>query len=186
MQKSKIQLNYGTIAGLVGFVFFLIYYIFDADPFGLISWVSFWVPALFMYLGTKNFRDKLANGYISYWQAFFSCLLIAMVQASLVNMLVYLFGIVVDHSFVQLHINETLAYYDKYASRIPKDKMKQIVDKIKGITLSKLVIGDFVNKVVGGIIVALILAGVLKKNRDLMAETFEEAEIAENTAETNE
>lgn len=166
MQGIKTQLNYGAIGGLVGFAFFLIFYIINGNPFGNIGWVSFWVPALFMYLGAKKIREEESGNVMTYWRAFMTCLTIAILQAALYNMMTYLFGMLVDQSFVQAYINDALKGIDQAKSFLPKDKLAGIVDKIKNMSLSELAFGDFQNKLFGGLFVSIILAFILKREQD--------------------
>ena len=62
MNQIRIQLNYGTIAGLLTFAAFLVFYFAGLNPLGAIKWISLGFPIAFILMGVRKVRDDEFNG----------------------------------------------------------------------------------------------------------------------------
>jgi hypothetical protein len=83
-------------------------------------------------------------------------------------MLVYLFGLTIDGGFVDLVINENLAALgegkDQVISLLGKDTYEEMLEYNKAFDLQSLALNDFQSKSLGSILIALIVAAVVKQN----------------------
>lgn len=175
MSKYRVLLNYGSIAGLAGFVAFIIYYAMGTNPMGNISWLTAWLPILFIYLGTKKHRDDVLGGAMSYGQAFLGGLIITLIWATLVGMLTYLFGAFVDASFVDIYKEDAYEQMEAARAFMSEEILDKAMQGIEQMTLGQMVQGDVFNKLFGGLIVSLIIAAINKRKKDIF-EISEEQE----------
>ncbi len=179
MQKYRTLLNFGSIAGLAGFVAFIIYYAIGSNPFGNVTWLTSWIPIVFIYLGTKKYRDETLGGSMTYGQAFSGGLIITLVWATLTGMLAYLFGAFIDGSFVDLYKEDTYEQLEQARGMLGDDMVDMAMKEIEKVTLGSMVQGDVINKVFGGVIVSLIIAAVNKKKPDIFETDDQEGEVLE-------
>ena len=163
MQEFRVQLNNGSIAGVASFVFFLLFHYAGFNPFGAISYIVLWLPFLFSYFTIKTIRDEQMEGYISYGQAFVKSGMMIFVWASLSGMLVYLFGFLVDDSWVEIFINQSLKDLEPAAEFLGEDLIESAVKAIEESTVFSLAWSDFQTKALGGLVVSFIMAAFLYK-----------------------
>lgn len=163
MQDFRVQLNNGSIAGVASFAFFLLFHFAGFNPFGTISYVVIWLPFLFSYLTIKAIRDEQMEGYITFGQAFIKSSTMVFVWASLSGMLIYLFGFLVDDSWVEVFINQSLKDLEPAAEILSESMIENAVKAIEESTVFSLAWSDFQTKAIGGLIVSLIMAGFLNK-----------------------
>lgn len=94
--------------------------------------------------------------------------LFSFIYSSLCGMLVYLFGLTIDGGFVDLVINENLAALgegkDQVISLLGKDTYEEMLEYNKAFDLQSLALNDFQSKSLGSILIALIVAAVVKQN----------------------
>ena len=175
MNKYRNYLNYGSMAGLAGFIAFLVYYAIGSNPYGNITWLTAWIPIVFIYLGTKRQRDTILGGAMTYGQAFVGGLIISVFWATLSGMLAYLFGTFIDASFVEMFQEEAYQGLEQSKGFMSKEMIEGDFEQIDKVSLSTMIQGDVFNKIFGGLILSLINAGVNKRKKDIF-EVSEEQE----------
>jgi|APSaa5957512535_1039671.scaffolds.fasta_scaffold00202_27 hypothetical protein len=169
MKKYAPILNNGSIAGLAAFAYFLIvYYVLNSNPLGAWKFLGLAIPALFMYRALVSFRETEGEGFLKYGRGFMLGVLFSFIYSSLCGMLVYLFGLTIDGGFVDLVINENLAALgegkDQVISLLGKDTYEEMLEYNKAFDLQSLALNDFQSKSLGSILIALIVAAVVKQN----------------------
>ena len=166
-ERIKIPLNYGSMAGGLAFLFFLIYYAFGFNPIGNITWLTFWIPIPFIVMGIKKFREEQGGGYITYGNAFRIGFIISFMYASLFAMLVYLFGAFIDGSFIEDIIATTATEMENnremMISLMGEEYYEQTLNEILELTIGSQAMSEFFNKMLFTFVSTLIAAGFLKK-----------------------
>jgi hypothetical protein len=160
----KNALNYGSIAGIVGFFLFLAIYIMGANPLAGWSWILFWIPIVFVSLAIKKERDHNLNGFISYGQGFLSGLIVSLIYASLYAILVYFFLMFVDSTLIDQVKQQAMEGFDKAAEIFGEEIYDKMVEQLEQTNAGTLAFGELFWKSVWGIIVTLVLAAILKKS----------------------
>ena len=178
MENIRTPLNFGSIAGICSFAIFLLLYLTGYNPLGNLSWTAAWVPIVFIILGIKKHRDDNLNGFMSYGQALGIGCMIAIVFASFYGILVYIFGVLIDPGIVELSKREAMESMEKASEQLPQifgeemyDKMLEQIDEI---SISSISLSEFTNKLIWGILISLISAAFLKKNKSPLEETADE------------
>lgn len=173
MQKYKVLLNYGTMAGIAGFVAFAFYYAMGYNPIGNISWLTAWIPIVFIYLGTKNHREQMLGGSMTFGQGFLAGMLITLIWATLAGMLAYLFGAVIDSSFVELAQEEAYEQIEQARGFMGDNLVEVALSEVEKMTLGSMIQGDVFNKLFGGVFISLIIAAINKRKVDFFESTEE-------------
>lgn len=159
--------NAGVIGGLAYFVLFCLLYFMGFNPLGNASWIGFIVFPTMLVYSIKNYRDKYLDGAISFGKAFQTGLTTSFFYASFVGILVYLFGLTIGTDLVQLQIDEAMKGMEYASKYIGEDMTDTIIEELKKMNIGRLAWGDFQNKFIGGLILSLIIAAFLKKEKPL-------------------
>lgn len=163
MNQLRIQLNYGTIAGLLTFAAFALFSLAGLNPLGEVKYLSLAFPVVFIILGIRKIRDTELNGYITYRQSLSIGWFISLIYASLYAMMVYLFGLFVTDSFFHLHMTESIAALEALREWVDAETVNKWISEAREMTLSALAFGDFNGKMMAGMAISLIIAAILRK-----------------------
>lgn len=170
----KTSMQFGAYSGLSSFMFFMILYFVNSNPLGNKGWLGFWIPILFIFLGTKFHRDKVLDNQISYGQAFGLGALIALCASLLYALLVFLFGTVADPSIVDNYKAEAMQGMEEARKYLSSEKLLSAMDeaasKIEEMKIGELAQSIFLNGLIGGALVSLISSAILKKKKPLFDE----------------
>lgn len=168
MNRYTTILNGASLAGLIAFALFLTsYYVLSLNPFGAIKFFGLAVPALLMYTAVKKYKEVEGEGFLTYGKGFVVGVMFTFVYASLSAMLIYLYGLIVDGSFVEFFINDNLQSLgeakEQILSFMGEETYKEMLEEFQKFDLASLAMGDFQSKTIGGFIIALIVAAILKQ-----------------------
>jgi hypothetical protein len=186
MQKYTGILNSASIAGLVVFAYFILLYLamgtefvlidfpeellresmtIRIHPFGGMKMIGAVVPVVFMYLAVKRFKAEEGEGFITYGRAFRVGVMFTFIYASLSAMLIFLFGSLIDGSFVDFanssdaRLIRMMMEADQVMFIDPEEQLKLIEQR----GLADFALSDFWSKTSGGFIIALVIAAFLKQ-----------------------
>jgi hypothetical protein len=171
----KIALNYGVLAGVTAFGLILLLYISGVNPLGNFSWITFWVPILFITLAIKNHRDNNQNGYIKYGEGLWLGILLSLVYASLYAMLMFMFGSFVAPEIVDVQREETIIALEPMKDAMP-ELYDRLYDEVLKLSITSIATSEFFNKAIWGTILSLVIAAILKRQPSIFEE--EETENA--------
>lgn len=167
MNNLKIPLNYGTIAGIAVFAISLLNYLLGFNPFGNASWIAIWIPFLFIYLTIKNVRQKELDGFISYGQAFKSAFIMILIYATLGNMLNYIFFNFAAPQVFDEFMAQALEEMEKMEAFFGSEVYEQMLEELEKTTFTSFIFSNTINQILGGLILSLIFAAFMKKNRNI-------------------
>lgn len=169
MQKSpfKIAVNYGAMSGLACFAMFLLLYYSGLNPIGPASWLAVWIPPLFIFLAIRRFRDVELAGFINYSSALMTGIFTATSGALLYALIVYIFGTLIDPAMIDNFKEMMLADFEKseemMRSIIGDSMYEQSLEEMKKTTLKSIAMNDFFTKCMGGGIISVIAAAIMKR-----------------------
>jgi hypothetical protein len=193
MTKFARLWNGGSIAGSLAFLYFLILYFgmgaefvlvpFEEEilresmtirihPFGGVKMFGVVIPIVLMYRAMKAYREEESEGFIAYGEAFRTGVLFSFVYASLSAMLIYLFGAFLDSSFVDFANASDMRVLSlvKEQGQDLFGSLDEQIELIEKRSVVDFALSDLWTKSTSGIIIALILAAVLKKNPPTFAQ----------------
>jgi len=170
----KTALNYGALSGLVSFIVFLLLYWMHFNPLGPASWLGAWVPILFMILATRHYRKYENGGFLPYWNGFRIGFLTACASAFVFGALTWFFVTYVDGEILDRFKQESLEAMEltegMMVSLVGESAFEQSVQSITNMDMFEVTSSDIFNKILGGLLSALIVAGFLKREPNFQEE----------------
>lgn len=170
----KTALNYGALSGLVSFIVFMVLYWMNLNPLGPASWLGAWVPILFIILATRHYRNYENGGYLFYWTGFRIGFLTACSAAFVFGALSWFFVSYVDGEILDRFKQESLEAMEltegMMKSIVGESAFEQSVQSITNMEMIEVTTSDIFNKMLGGLISALIIAAFLRREPNFQNE----------------
>ena len=162
----KSAMNNGMIFGIILILVQLVFWMFNIIPVGfskgmLMFGFNLLISVAGLYYFTKNYRDGLLNGFISYGQAFmygWTVYLIATVVLIIYN---FIFNQFIDPEYTTRVIQTTAEWTEEFmrSKGVPESQISDAVDKM----MSKAhpsVIKTAVTTLIGGVVAGAIFSAI--------------------------
>jgi len=171
--NTKMAANYGTIAGLISFAFFIVLAMMGENPIGNWSTIAALIPIYFLYVGTKKYRDQEMQGSIKFSQAFMFSLTTTFFYSTIFAALAYMYGALIDTELVELIKADLMKNMDQVAVMFGENSklMDEAIKQIENTNIGQIAWGQYWNKIIWGFIISLIIAGILKKEKPMFDDT---------------
>lgn len=168
MRKVFIQivLVSGALTAVAYFLFLILLYVMDLNPFGQYKMIYLPIYALGMVGGLKFYRDYRNGGYIGGGIAIFLALFINICAAFLYAVLVYILLAYADSSILDLHKRELTDLLLKY-KEVDNLDIKQYeaqFEAIKSISASTIAVDEWIKTLFVGLIMGMVIGLILKKS----------------------
>lgn len=161
----KSSVNSGLMLGLVLVIYSVSLFILDLWLNTWLGLVSFAILIIGVIYATKVYRTAL-GGFISYGQAFLVGALAVLVAGGLTTIYTYLFYTLINPEAIEQVIEKSLEMLENF--NIPEEALDKAMEELTdGTTVSSTVINGFFTNVVVGVIISLISAAVMKKDKDM-------------------
>jgi len=178
MKKSTVILIWGGITGIASAIFYQILYATGQEDSQL-RWLNILIIFLGLFIGTRQFRDKANEGYLTFGQGFKTGFFMVLI--------ITLIGVIATIVDLQLHSD----FVDKIVEK-SKDSMinkgmseDQIEMSLKYVkmwtTPAMIILFVIVGSLISGAILSLITAGISTKAKPI----FDDAGGAPGNETTN-
>ena len=167
MKNNQLVYIIGGVAAAISFIIFIILYIMGNNPFGPMSWIGSVIPVVFIFMGTKKIRDEQYEGIITYGQALLTGVIITFAWSLGFAILSYLFCKFIDIQILQWHIDELIVNIERAGEFIGEEMMEESISQIEKMSLFDIIQADFINKIIGGLIISLSVAGIVKRQKPM-------------------
>lgn len=159
----RTSMHYGALSGIAVFAFYFALYASGNSMFGPISLLGIWIPVVFIVLATRFHRDHNLGGSLTYAQGLTIGLLTTLFSALLFGLSFYLFGTLYATELLDSYKAQAASGLEEGKSVISEQFIDQAMEGIEKATMSSLAFSESFNKVLWGLIVSLITAGVMKR-----------------------
>jgi ABC-type uncharacterized transport system permease subunit len=170
MNIIKFSANYGSIAGLACFGLFILFSMIGLNPFNGWNVLIAVIPFFFIFLGIKTFRDKENSGYLNFGTGFRVSLFITFFYSSLFAILVFMYLQFVNSDLVIETKNITMENMEKLESTLSSEMYDKMIEGVENMSAGQIAWGRYWNNLIWGVIIGLILAGILKKDKNIFEE----------------
>ena len=138
---TRTAMQFGAYGGLSKFVLFMLLYFMHVSPLGNWSSLGYILTILFIFLGTRFHRDQDLDNYMTFGRGVGIGFAISAFTAILYSFMVYIFGMVIDSSILDVYKKESLKALDE-ASKILIERelqsdalMDQVVQQIEKLSM---------------------------------------------------
>jgi len=170
----QFAMSNGVVLGIILIILSLLMYIMDVipDTLGkmiLIPLFNMILVIIFVVVGTKNYRKKILDGFISFKDAFLVGFLIILFAYILRYFYDLIFNLIIDPGYVE-RLYESLInwFYDFYSrAGVPESQIEQYMERLENqrdnyTPLRAFFTGILTSAVLGSIL-CLITGAILKK-----------------------
>lgn len=173
-------LKSGLIIGAVSIVTFIIMYVADIKPVGImmpfvILIISLAINIAVLVFLFKKYRTEI-GGFISFRNAFLYCFIALVVAAILSTLFTLLFVQLVEPDYYKQIMDAQKAYMENYlAGKVSDEQLSETIDKIDEQAAKMGSVSSTLKNLLGSIvfsgIIALIVGAIMKKNPDVFDNT---------------
>lgn len=164
----KTALKWGLITGVVMIVLSLVSYYGGMTQNSAMQWLTYALLALGIFLGVRTHRDKDLGGYLSYGRGVGTGVLIALFAGVLLSVFILLFYGVIDPAALdELKRIQEEGMYEQGMSD------EQIDASMNFVTPGIMALFTLPSITFFGLILSLVVAAGLKKNKPLFIEEDE-------------
>lgn len=161
----KPFLKYGLIVAATGILLSLITYLLGLDKTDAgqyIGWINVPIMIVAMVFAIKEKRDKELGGYIEFGKAFSTATLVVLISTAITAIYTYIYVTVINPSFIEYTLQKEITKMEESGkSQSEIDMALPYIEKFMTPTMMSVFM--FFGGLVMGIIVALIVAAIMKK-----------------------
>jgi len=169
-------LKSGLIIGAVSIVIFIIMYVADYKPVGImmpivIMLIGLAINIVMLVILFKNYRTQI-GGFISFRDAFLYCFITLAIATLVSTIFTLLFIQFIEPNYYKSIMEAQKAYMENYLSgKVSEEQMAQTLDKLDEQAAKMTAFSSFIKSLIGGVIfdgiIALIVGAIMKKNPDV-------------------
>jgi hypothetical protein len=161
----RLALQFGAYSGVASFIFFVLTFFAGYNPLGQSSWLSLWVPVLFVTMGMKQYKNIDCKGYLPYGEAVRVGLRISIATAFVFASCVYIFGsTAVGNSFVEMFKIDTLEQFEASKAVWGQELYEKNITSLNIVNLTIISFSLALFKIVGGLFISFIIAAFVKNS----------------------
>ena len=167
MEKYSTTLKYGLYGAALSFVVLILLLVSGNSPWSSASWMGAWIPGVTAYFVLKLNKEENPDAVNSFYQVFKQSMQVIFFQALFFTIMAMLFSSIVNTGAVEMYKAEMLANEESVKLILGEEGVEMLNKELNNATFITLSFSDFINKLIGGTIVSLILAGIFKKNKPI-------------------
>lgn len=164
----KVCVRYGAVAGVLSVILLIILYYSGRNPMLIAPFLDFriFVLGIFIFFSLKEFRDAYQGGLLYFWQGLFGSFVVVVLSSTISSAGLYIFGSL-EKNFVTSYIQGMTAYLKTFPAeeieRIGKEIYERNLEDLPSTNISTLVQTHFVQGIMIGFFVSLILSVILRR-----------------------
>lgn len=187
----KSAMTHGAMLGAALVIFSVLLYVFNVDVYNpnssqrAISWLSYLILIVGLFIAQMNYRDTVLDGSISYTKLLGYGVLVGVFASIISTFYMIIFFKFIDPEVMQyIYDMSEQQMIDKGLSDADIDKAMEITKKI---TFPMMVIGGLIGYAFVSFIISLITSIIIKKEKDLFNSAMSEVnnESVDNVSNQN-
>lgn len=164
--KSSTVFTYGLYLGVASIAFSLITFYGGMMGNTYFGYLAYLIPIIFIFLGLKFYKEKENGGILRYGQGVGLGVLISLVGGVVSSIFTYVYFVFIDPS---KHTEMLAVIQEKQLEAgVPSAQLEQM-DGVMSTMMSptSLSLIGIISAVFGGLIIALIVSAILKKDPEI-------------------
>lgn len=170
MNNYNTSLKYGFYGALIGVVFYFLLLFSGNSPWGSSSWMGSWIPIVSAYFALKTYIYYSEKDTFKFSEFFRVSFISIFYQALFYNTLTVLLSSFIQTNAIEIYKQELIQNAEQMKTMLSEEMYKQLMLELQNLTHATLAFWDFIYKIMGGLIVSLILAGIFLKNKPIFEE----------------
>ena len=166
-QLIAVPVRFGSIAGLLCIVLFVVLRLMEVNPLVESRIVDLVLIPIFLYFGLKDFRDYRNDGIMHYWQGMTVGVITYLLMALISSVWIMIFLELIDPSLLSQYISDRVALIEGSKQQIAEQMGEQTYldakSEIYRITTLDLAIDDFLKKSIIGLMLTIMISVILRK-----------------------
>lgn len=164
----SVSLRYGAVCGILSFILMITTYYIGRHPLMISPFLDFRILlfGVFIFFTLKEIRDYYQQGVLYFWQALIGSFLMVVTATVIAAIGLQIFGNL-EKTFVPSYIAQMTAYLKTFPQadieRIGKEIYQRNLDQLPATNISVLAFTYFIQGVVIGLFVSIILSVILRK-----------------------
>ena len=164
----RVCLRYGVVAGVLTVILMVIMFYLGRHPFLIAPFLDFRILifGVFLFFSLKEFRDYYQGGVLYFWQGLVGSFIVIVLALVIGSSGLYLFG-KFEPQFLDRYISEMTLYLKSFPKenieQIGKDIYERNLSLLPATNLADLVMTYFVQGIVIGSFVSIILSVIMRK-----------------------
>jgi phage shock protein PspC (stress-responsive transcriptional regulator) len=162
----KPFLKYGLIVGATGILLSLITYLLGLDKTDVgeyIGWINIPIMVVAMVFAIKERREKEFGGYMEFGKAFGTATMVVLIATAITAVYTYFYMSIINPSYREYALQKQITKMEEKG--MPQDQIDTAMHYTeKFMTPTMMSVFVFFGGLVMGIIVALIVAAIMKKS----------------------
>jgi len=179
MDKTKNDIlwqhtmTYGAILGISITIISIVFYILDVLKYNIfisvvIGLINMGLTVTFVVIGTKKYRNDVLGGYINFGNAFLVGLLIVVFSSLITTLYNLILNTIIDPTYFERTMEAVKEWTGNfmYNKGIPEDQIDQALEQFDSRekpSVVSMIFGGILTSAIGGAILSLITAAILKK-----------------------
>jgi Protein of unknown function (DUF4199) len=169
-------LKSGLIIGAVSIVVFILMYVADIKPVGIMMPIVIMLVGLAISIGVlvylfKSYKTQI-GGYITFGDAFLYCFIALLAATVLSSLFTFLFIQFIEPNYYMNIMEAQKTYMENYLSgKVTEEQLVQTLDKMDAEAAKMTPVSNLIKGLVGGVIfdgiIALIVGAIMKKKPEM-------------------
>ena len=168
----SVSLRYGAVCGILSFLLMMTTYYIGRHPLMISPFLDFRILlfGVFIFFTLKEFRDYYQEGVLYFWQGIIGSFLMVVTSTIIAAIGLQIFGSMVK-KFVPSYVEQMTVYLKTFPKedieRIGKDVYERNLELLPATNISVLAFTYFIQGLVIGLFVSIILSVILRKQPKL-------------------
>lgn len=164
----RVGLKYGLVSGGLAIVLFFVIMLFDENPLIVNKWFDYFLIAVFVYFGVREFRRYEQGGYLQFWQGISVGFVTYATSALLFAVVIGIYLFTLGQPWVANFVADRTAMVEEnrenFVQELGEATYQQVRREVAATTTFDILLDDFFRKIMAGLFVTLIVAMVQRRN----------------------
>lgn len=168
LPATKTGLRMGLIGGLIMILYALLGFVFNLNnPSNLVMSIVFGLLSFVLLIGILVYsvrsHRKEQGGYIKFGKAFLVCLITAVIMGLLGSAFNYIYLQFIDPNYMENMVDGLVSMYEQMG--LTEEQIDTAIAQVQNnMKPRRQLITSLATNLIGGSIIALIIAAIMKKN----------------------
>lgn len=163
-----VGVKYGLVSGGLAIVLFFVIMLFDENPLIVNKWFDYFLLAVFVYFGVREFRQYYNGGFLQFWQGISVGFVTYTTSALLFVAAIGIYLVTYGQAWVDNYVSDRTAMVeenrDNFVKELGESTYQRVRREVQATTTTDILLDDFFRKLMAGLFITLIIAMVQRRS----------------------